>query len=108
MSCNRKAPVFSMIAAQNSKIPNANSFIRLFFRMQFHIIEKIGNTRHIGIFMYLQDDWIMVSTNAAYDIDFINSAHENICLIADKTWAFHQQDSYRRLNQCLWVQVIEY
>ncbi|CAG5080908.1 Protein of unknown function [Cotesia congregata] len=54
---------------------------------------------------YLHDDRIMVSSViSTHDADFFNSLYDNICLIADKTWAFDKQHHYRKLNQRLWVQ----
>ncbi|XP_008551127.1 uncharacterized protein LOC103573715 [Microplitis demolitor] len=44
------------------------------------------------------------SITSIYDVDFFNNLYDNICLIADKTWAFNKEDNYRKLNQRLWVQ----
>ncbi|XP_034947659.1 uncharacterized protein [Chelonus insularis] len=50
----------------------------------------------------------MVSLPPTYDVNVFNSAYENICLIADKTWAMNHNDMYRKLNQYLWVQNINW
>ncbi|XP_048506939.1 uncharacterized protein LOC105684541 isoform X1 [Athalia rosae] len=46
----------------------------------------------------------MISSVPSYDEELLNGAYANIGLIADKVWAYHQDDPFRKLNHSLWVQ----
>ncbi|KAK0177937.1 hypothetical protein PV328_001931 [Microctonus aethiopoides] len=46
----------------------------------------------------------MVSLIPIFNVEFFNSAYENIFLIANRTWACDKDDPYRKLNEHLWVQ----